>query len=167
MIQLKSLNIDHMADVLRIQEYCYTDIEPESSGSLQAKILASPGTCLIAESIEGAVGYLIAVPIVYPRLPELNAPKFELSVDPDTLYIHDLAVDRTGRGKGVAQALVRASIDTAKRSGLSGACLVAIQRSETFWQQFGFMAVAQPADELLPKLASYGTDAKLMRGWLR
>jgi ribosomal protein S18 acetylase RimI-like enzyme len=163
MIQLSLLRSEHMADVLRIQDYCYTEIEPESLESLQAKILASPSTCLIAESCEGAVGYLIAVPILYPLLPALNAPAFKLSAGADTLYIHDLAIDSTGRRKGVAQALVRASIEIAKRSGLSRACLVAIQNSQSFWEQFGFETVAEPADEPKPKLASYGDDAKLMR----
>ena len=163
MVQLKSLKTANMADVLRIQDYCYTEIEPESFDSLQAKILASPSTCLIAESSEGAVGYLIAVPIIYPKLPALNSPTFELAAGVDTLYIHDLAVDSARRRKGVAQSLVRASIDAAKRSGLSRACLVAIQNSQSFWEQFGFETVAEPADELKPKLASYGDDAKLMR----
>ena len=166
MIQLKLLRREHMADVLRIQDHCYTEIEPESLESLQAKILASPETCLIVESSEGAVGYLIAVPIIYPHLPTLNAPTFELSADTDTLYIHDLAVDSAGRGKGVAQTLVRASIDAAKRSGLSCACLVAIQNSQKFWEQFGFETVAEPSDGLIPKLASYGAGAKLMRAWI-
>lgn len=162
MIQLSLLKREHMADVLRIQDYCYTEIEPESRESLQAKILASPDTCLIAESSEGAVGYLIAVPIAYPHLPTLNAPTFELSADADTLYIHDLAIHGAGRGKGVAQALVRASIDAAKRSGLSRACLVAIQNSQRFWEQFGFETVAELNDELTAKLASYGAGAQLM-----
>ena len=166
MIQLGLLNIEHMADVLRIQDYCYTEIEPESSESLQAKIVASPATCLLAESSEGAVGYLIAVPIVYPNLPALNAPMFELSTGADTLYIHDLAVASAGRGKGVAQALVRSAIDSGKRSGLSKACLVAIQNSQSFWEQFGFEVVAEPANELKAKLASYGADAQLMRAWI-
>jgi ribosomal protein S18 acetylase RimI-like enzyme len=163
MIQLSLLRREHMADVLRIQDYCYTEIEPESLKSLQAKILASPDTCLIAESSEGAVGYLIAVPIVYPHLPTLNAPTFELSADADTLYIHDLAIHGAGRGTGIAQALVQASIDAAKRSGLSRACLVAIQNSQSFWGQFGFEIVAPRGSEISPKLASYGADAQLMR----
>ena len=167
MIQLSLLRREHMADVLRIQDYCYTEIEPESLESLQAKILASPSTCLIAESSESAVGYLIAVPIIYPHLPTLNAPTFELPADADTLYIHDLAIHGAGRGKGVAQALVRASIDAAKRSGLSRACLVAIQNSQSFWEQFEFEVVAEPADEFTAKLASYGADAQLMRAWLK
>jgi hypothetical protein len=74
MIQLNLLKSDHMADVLRIQDYCYTEIEPESLESLQAKILASPNTCLIAESSEGAVGYLIAVPIHLPSPPCAKRP---------------------------------------------------------------------------------------------
>ena len=166
MIQIRFLKTADMADVLRIQDYCYTEIEPESFDSLRAKILASPSTCLIAESSEGAVGYLIAAPIIYPNLPALNSPTFELAAGADTLYIHDLAVDRDGQGKGVAQSMVRASIDAAKRSGLSRACLVAIQNSQSFWEQFGFETVAEPADELVPKLASYGADAKLMRTYV-
>jgi ribosomal protein S18 acetylase RimI-like enzyme len=166
MNQIRFLKTADMANVLRIQDYCYTEIEPESFDSLQAKILASPRTCLIAESSEGAVGYLIAVPIIYPNLPALNSPTFELAAGVDTLYIHDLAVDKAGRGKGVAQALLRAAIDAAKRSGLSRACLVAIQNSQSFWEQFGFETVAEPADELIPKLASYGADAKLMRTYV-
>jgi ribosomal protein S18 acetylase RimI-like enzyme len=148
MIQLKSLKTTDMAEVLRIQDYCYTEIEPESFDSLQAKILASLSTCLIAESSDGAVGYLIAVPIIYPNLPALDSPTFELAAGVDTLYIHDLAVDKAGRGKGVAQALVRASIDAAKGRGLSRACLVAIQNSQSFWEQFGFETVAEPTDGL-------------------
>lgn len=163
MIQLGLLSIEHMADVLRIQEYCYTEIEPESSQSLQAKIVASPATCLLAESSEGALGYLIAVPIIYPNLPALNAPMFELSAGADSLYIHDLAVASAGRGKGVAQALVHAAIDAGRRSGLSKACLVAIQNSQSFWQQFRFETVEEPADALTTKLASYGAGAQLMR----
>jgi ribosomal protein S18 acetylase RimI-like enzyme len=166
MIQLGLLSIEHMADVLRIQEHCYTEIEPESSESLQAKIVASPATCLLAESSEGAVGYLISVPIVYPNLPALNAPIFELQAGADTLYIHDLAVASAGRGKGVAQALVHAAIDAGKRSGLSKACLVAIQNSQSFWQQFKFETVSEPPDALTHKMASYGAGAQLMRTWI-
>ena len=166
MIQLTQLRSEHMADVLRIQDDCYTEIEPESLESLQAKILASPETCLLAETSEGKLGYLIAVPVVYPHLPALNAPTFEVSASADTIYIHDLAVASAGRGRGIAKALLSASINAAKRSGLSRACLVAIQNSQKFWQQFGFETVPEPTDELMLKLESYGADAQLMQAWI-
>jgi ribosomal protein S18 acetylase RimI-like enzyme len=163
MIQLTQLRSEHMADVLRIQDDCYTEIEPESLESLQAKILASPETCLLAETSEGALGYLIAAPVIYPHLPALNAPTFQLLAGGDTLYIHDLAVASAGRGNGVAQLLVRAAIDAGKRIGLSKACLVAIQNSQKFWAKFGFEVEAESHDALIPKLASYGAGAELMR----
>jgi predicted N-acetyltransferase YhbS len=166
MTRLTSLTKDHMADVLRIQKDCYTDIEPESAESLLAKIVASPATCLIAESSEGAIGYLIAVPIIYPHLPALNSPTFKHSVGANTLYIHDLAIANAGRGKGTAQAMVRAVIATAKLSGWSRACLVAIQHSRQFWEQFGFETVVTPCSKITPKLASYGAGARLMQAWV-
>ncbi len=166
MIQLTQLRSEHMADVLRIQDDCYTEIEPESLESLQAKILGSPETCLLAETSEGALGYLIAVPIIYPHLPALNAPTFELLEGADTLYIHDLAVASAGRGNGVAQLLVRDAIDAGKRIGLSKACLVAIQNSQKFWTQFRFETVPEPPDALITKLASYGAGAQLMQAWI-
>ena len=132
--------------------------------SLQAKLLAAPRTCRIADSSEGPVGYLIAVPIVYPHLPALNAPTFELSADPDTLYIHDLAIDGAGRGKGVAQALVRASINAAKHSGLSRACVVAIHNPQSFRERLGFetVSVEEEAEQLTPNPARSWAESSVM-----
>ena len=166
MIQLTQLRSEHMADVLRIQDDCYTEIEPESLESLQAKILASPETCLLTETSEGKLGYLIAVPVVYPHLPALNAPTFQLLAGADMLYIHDLAVASAGRGKGIAQVLVSDAINAGKRIGLPKACLVAIQNSQKFWAQFRFETVPEPPDALIPKLASYGPGAQLMQAWI-
>ena len=166
MIQLKALAAAHMPDVLRIQDGCYVEIEPESRESLQAKILASPGTCLVAESAAGVVGYVIAIPVRYPDLPALNAPTFQPATAADTLYIHDLAVADAGRGTGAGRALVRSAIDAAKGRGLASACLVAIQGSMPYWEQFGFEKVAAPPDRVAAKLASYGPAAQLMRASL-
>ena len=152
-----------MRDVLRIQEDCYVEIEPESRGSLEAKIVASPGTCLLAENADGVVGYLIAVPVRYPDLPALNAPSFHLETDVDTLYIHDLAVAATGRGTGAGRALVLSVLDAARSRGLASACLVAIQDSVPYWEQFGFQVNGKPPGRVAAKLASYGADAQLMQ----
>jgi len=43
---------------------------------------------------------------------------------------------------------------------------VAIQNSQSFWQQFRFEAVEGPADAVTTKLASYGAGAQLMRAWI-
>ncbi|MEJ5990475.1 GNAT family N-acetyltransferase [Ramlibacter sp. PS3R-8] len=155
-----------MADVLRIQDSCYVDIEPEARESLQAKILASPSTCLVAEIAGDVVGYLIAAPILYPDLPELNAPTFQLAANADTLYLHDLAIANAARGTRAGRALVRAAMEVAKEGDLTGACLVAIQGSVRYWEQLGFEIVEAPPDGVAAKLASYGAAARLMRAAL-
>lgn len=166
MIHVRTLDEAHLSDVLRIQALCYREIEPESRESLRAKVVASPGTCFLAETDAGVVAYLITVPVRFPHLPALDAPTFELAADADTLYIHDLAVAETGRGTGAGQALVRASIETARARGIRSACLVAIQGSAGYWQQFGFAAVVPPTGKAVAKLASYGPSAQLMRAAL-
>jgi predicted N-acetyltransferase YhbS len=157
----------HLREVLRIQDECYVEIEPESRESLQAKLLASPGTCLVAATAAGVVAYLIAVPVRYPELPALNVPYFQVASDADTLYIHDLAVADTGRATGAGRALVRAALDAARARGLSRACLVAIQGSAPYWKQFGFEQTEARTTAVAAKLASYGAGARLMRTSLR
>lgn len=152
-----------MADVLRIQAQCYREIVPESRASLHAKVLASPTTCFVAETAAGAVGYLISVPVLYPDLPPLDAPTFVPAPGADTLYLHDLAVADAGRGTGAGRALVSAGLDAGRARGLQNACLVAIQDSSPYWEQFGFERTAAANERVAAKLASYGAAAQLMR----
>jgi hypothetical protein len=86
-----------MPDVLRLQEDCYVEIEPQSRESPEAKILASPGTCLAAETAEtadGVAGYLIAVPVRHPDLPALNAPSLHLATGKGRRWIAAWLRDR-------------------------------------------------------------------------
>lgn len=160
--RIRLLRPADLPEVLRIQAQCYTAIEPESAQSLRAKIEASPATCLLAQAGTGAVGYLIAVPVRAPYLPALDAPRFELAADADTLYLHDLAVAPEGRGTGAGKALVRSARAAGCASGLRKACLIAIQGSVPYWQEFGFEPVTAPEAGLAAKLASYGAGAQLM-----
>ena len=164
MVRIRCIEEADLDAVLRIQDQCYVEITPESLVSLRAKILASPGTCFVAETAAaGVFGYLIAVPVRYPELPALDARTFEPSMGADTLYIHDLAVAQAGRGTGAARSLVNCGMNAARSQGLRAACLVAIQGSVRYWEQFGFEMVAAPSTGVARKLASYGAAAQLMR----
>lgn len=155
-----------LAAVVRIQAECYTEIVPEQPASLAAKMQGAPGTCFAAEAHQ-VVAYLIAVPVVFPHLPMLDAPAFALPPGADTLYLHDLAVAPAGRGTGAGEALVRSALRAGAASGLRQACLVAIQGSVRYWQRFGFETMAVPSPAIAAKLASYGPAAQLMTAPLR
>jgi len=159
---IRRLHAGDMPAVMRIQAACYTQIVPESHASMAAKVDAAPLTCFLAQAGDAAVGYLIAVPVAYPRLPALDAPTYAVPPDADTLYLHDLAVAPAGRGTGAAQALVRVVLEAGQAAGLRRACLVAIQDSVAFWQRFGFAPVHAPDAQVAEKLSSYGAGARLM-----
>ena len=162
MVRILRLQSVHMADVLRIQDQCYTAIAPESAESLGAKISAAPDTCFVAQAGDHVVGYLIAAPIRFPQLPLLNAKGFTVAPDADTLYLHDLAVGTTGRGTGAGQRLVEHATLAGRVRGLRRACLVAIQDSAPYWERFGFIPVTPQGLPGTSGLGSYGAGARLM-----
>lgn len=150
-----------LAAVLAIQADCYIAIEPESAGSLLAKLRASPATCFIAARGGEPLGYLIALPWQAQDPPPLNAADCELPDAPDCLYLHDLAVAAGGRALGVGRELVAAFLRRLQVSRLGLAGLVAIQDSAPYWARYGFRVVP-PSPRLAAKLASYGAGVHYM-----
>lgn len=150
-----------IAAVLAIQAVCYTEIVPESAGSLLAKLRASPSTCFIAEGGGAALGYLIALPWQAQNPPPLDAADCRLPSEPDCLYLHDLAVGAGARALGAGRALVGAFLQCLQESKLARAGLVAIQNSAPYWARYGFRVVPASA-RLAAKLASYGDGVHYM-----
>jgi predicted N-acetyltransferase YhbS len=148
-----------LAEVLRIQAACFTELQPESEVSLAAKLRAAPAHCWAAAAPGGSLAaYLFALPWLAESPPTLDASDCVLPEQPDCLYLHDLSVDPQARGSGLAQALVQRFLDGLAASGLDRACLIAVQNSAGFWGRWGFGPAAQtPA--LRVKLASYGAEA--------
>jgi len=105
-------------------------------------------------------GYLIAHPWRLLTLPPLNSLLGALPTDPDTFYLHDLALLPSARGTGAARRIVQRQVVHARCEGFGCLSLVAVNRSEDFWRRQGFMPVEQP--ELREKLLSYETDARYM-----
>lgn len=157
-----------LAEVLRIQAACFTELVPESEASLAAKLYAAPAHCWVAAASAEAGGslraYLFALPWRAEAPPLLDAPDCVLPAQPDCLYLHDLSVDPQARGQGLAQALVQRFLDGLHTSGLDRACLIAVQNSSAFWGRWGFQP-SPLAASLADKLGSYGADvAYLERG---
>ena len=147
--------------VLAIQAICYTEVTPESKGSMRAKLSASQATCLIASLGGSTVGYLIALPWESSNPPVLNAETCRLPPSPSCLYLHDLAVTPEARKFGAGRALVEAFLTRLRDSGLGRASLVAVQDSAPYWERHGFRAVPL-SEPLRARLSTYGRGVQYM-----
>ncbi|MEG0082542.1 MAG: GNAT family N-acetyltransferase [Massilia sp.] len=127
--------------VLRIQAACYPAAMQEPAAVVAARMAAAHGTCMVGIH-EGIVrGYLFAYPSRLGLVTDLNAP-FTVARQPDTLYLHDLAIAPCALGRGLARALVDDALRMARTLGLAHAALVSVQDSERFWHALGWRAAS-------------------------
>jgi len=142
--------------IIKIQKEAYTEIPPEDVSILKSKWLSSPKTCAVYLNRENMVlAYLLAHPWASETPPKLNE-KSPISVSLN-LYLHDLALADSARGKGIAKKLVENLIYNAKVQGFEKILLVAVQNSIGFWGKFGFLNVPN-----VVICSSYGDNAQLM-----
>lgn len=130
--------------VLRIQAACYPAPMQEPAAVVAARMAVACATCLVG-SHEGSVrGYLFAYPSRLGLVTDLNAP-FTVADRPDTLYLHDLAIEPCALGRGLARALVGDALRLARTQGLAHAALVSVQDSAGFWEALGWRATSTNA----------------------
>jgi len=136
-ISLRPMLPTDLDAVLRIQAACYPVAMQEPAAVVAARIVAAHGTCLVGMH-EGVVrGYLFTYPSRLGLVTDLNAP-FIVSDQPDTLYLHDLAIEACALGRGMARALVNDVLHLARTLGLAHAALVSVQDSARFWHALGW-----------------------------
>jgi GNAT superfamily N-acetyltransferase len=126
------------------------------------RIRPGPGAeCEPAVADSGLAGYVLSHPWLSEEPPPLNASLDAVPAGATTYYIHDLALASAARGRGQGAAIVERLAAHAAASGFRSLTLVAVNRSCGFWKRLGFRAAMTAA--LDEKLASYGSDALLMR----
>lgn len=160
MIDIRPMCVDDIDAVFGVQAEAYADGFIESRTVIGERLAAAPQTAWVAEA-DGQVGaYLVAYPSVRGRLSALGAG-FQPSAEADSLYIHDLAVQRRLAGQGVGPALVRHAWAQALRLGLVYSSLVSVQSSMAFWEGLGYCPQAPRVDDQ-DKLGSYPGPACYM-----
>jgi GNAT superfamily N-acetyltransferase len=130
-----------LADVLDVQAACYPPAMQEPAHVVLARLAASPGTVLVARDDDGVCGYLFAYPSCLGKVTPLGGA-FAVPAEPDTLYLHDLAVAPRAAGQGLARALVARLHANAAVRGLRHAALVSVQDSLGFWESLGYAPAA-------------------------
>lgn len=137
---------------------------PEDETIFTERLRLYPAGCRVLD-IEGrASGYVISHPWRLREPPALNSSLGALPPNPDTYYLHDLALLREARGAGAGSAIIKAFGTQARAERLAAMSLVAVHDSVEFWQKHGFTVVEEPA--LSAKLASYDQAARFMVRWL-
>jgi ribosomal protein S18 acetylase RimI-like enzyme len=159
---IRPMDFADFPSILAIQALCYTELVPESEQSLQAKLRASPATCNVVCLQGSVIGYLIAVPWSFASPPLLNAATCALPAQPDSLYLHDMAIAPAARKVGAGRILVERFIEQVAELNFNCASLVAVQDSKSYWRRYGFQPVPQTAI-LKAKLLSYGANVEYMR----
>jgi len=155
------MGVDDLDAVLAVQAACYPPSMQEAAGVVLARLAVAPNTCLVAVDAGGICGYLFAYPSLLGVVTPLGAA-FEPASQPDTLYLHDLAVAPRAHGCGLARRLVTQLLAQASRQGIAASSLVSVQETATFWASLGY----RPADVDCPQsrvaLATYPGAARYM-----
>lgn len=152
---LQPLRKSDVEEILEVQRICYGPFFIESRAAFESKILAGQTSFGIFESGR-MLGYAVAFPWKRDVPVPLDSEQLEIPLQPDCLYLHDIAVSPAARGRGLGNAFVRALSNEACRLGFRSMDLVAVQGASSFWQQFGFNPIAGESP-------GYGSDAVKMR----
>lgn len=133
----------------------------EDRACFEERLALFPEGCFVLASTEAAKGYLIAYPWRLGEIPPLNCQLGRLPAMREALYLHDLALDPTLRGRGHVRPIIEHLIEVARASGARRIALVSVNDSAAFWQGMGFEPrLGDPA--IAQKLEGYGDGATYM-----
>lgn len=143
------------ADINALQHEVYHQIEPEPLAVLQDKWIKSPELCFCYQQDGVFLSYLLAhawnsdtTPSLSKLLPDDYAGPF--------LFLHDLAVSKAAKGKGIGTKMVTHLLEKAHQGRFEKIILVSIQSSKAFWEKHGFIEIPHHVSN------SYGDDATYM-----
>lgn len=150
--------------VIALQDSCYDNALYEPATLLAERLASAADSCwLIENPLRELQAYLFAYPAKDGSVTPLAQP-FAVSAVPQLLYLHDMAVSPLARGQALAARLLAQAEQYAIYRQLTKLALVAVQGSESYWQQCGFVT-HQPHSTLAQQaLVSYtGQNARYMQ----
>ena len=133
---------------------------PEDRSVFVERLHLYPQGCHVLVGSGRPIGYALTHPWQLAEPPPLNSPLGEIPREANTYYVHDVALLPEGRGRGYAGQIIDRLADHAMKAGYGAMSLVAVNKSQKFWEKLDFRAQDIPG--LKTKLSSYGPDAALM-----
>lgn len=158
---LRLMTANDLVAVLAIQSEYYAGKLIEPGDIILSRLRDFPETSWVAEDTGGVCAYLAAHPARLGQI-SLLGHAFDSCTQPDSLYLHDMAVARRSGGRGVGTALTSMAWEKAQNDGLQHSSLVAIPSAISYWLRSGYRASC-PSDELhIARLKAYGDQAQYM-----
>jgi GNAT superfamily N-acetyltransferase len=117
-----------------------------------------PEGCFVLENDEEILGYCISHPWNLHEIPMLDRFITSLPFERNCLYIHDIVVLPSARGKSHSLRIMEWLETMAYLSKFLGLALVSVYGTSYLWEKYGFVQ----ADASDVKLKFYGDDAKYM-----
>ena len=139
-LSIRPLESDDISAVLAIQEDVYRPELIETGETFAQKMKLFPSGCLGCFEGDTLLGYVFSQPWYGHEIIPLDAHFTEIPALPDCYYIHDLAVRKICRSRGIGQKLIDSLFPLADSLGIQRFMLVSVQDSEQFWQRWGFIA---------------------------
>ena len=152
--------------VLAIQLACYGAGFVEDGALIARRLAAAPHTGWVVEHEGGVRAYLAGYPSVVGKLTPLHG-EFEVAQQPDSLYLHDLAVHPGASGLRLGPLLVRHAWARAIQAGWRQSTLVSVQSSVGFWERQGYAATLPHGPQQQARLATYPGESVYMIRRLR
>lgn len=132
-VVLRPMREDDVPVVSDIGTQSYRPCYYESDESFYSKWLGYPKGCYVATLEKKVVGYAITFPFYMGEVFALNSI-YTPFLYSDCHYFHDVCVSPLYRGRGYAKRLIRKVWNTS----VHPKCLVAVNNSKKFWNQYGF-----------------------------
>ncbi len=133
-LNIREISDNDYKDIEEIANQSYSNQYYESQKSLVSKIENFPLGSFVAD-LDGVVGYIISFPYNLGEPFPINT-EYNLVMDPDCWYIHDLCVINRFRNKGVGSQLVKKVL----KESWNVVALTSVQNSINFWKKFGFLS---------------------------
>ncbi|ORY07335.1 hypothetical protein K493DRAFT_295544 [Basidiobolus meristosporus CBS 931.73] len=162
---VENMKAEDLPKVHEIQLSVYGKEFHEEFSCFLDKFNAYPMGCFVARRTDDSttvVGYCFSHPIAFPNIPSLNGTP-SMAEQPNSYFIHDLALSNEARGHKVGKALYNKVLSYAEKINLKHTYLISVQKSRKFWNQAGFTEVEDDGTLTAGLQQVYGPDACLMQ----
>lgn len=135
------------ADLARVSQLAATSYpdHPEGDAIFSERLDLFPDGCWALEHNNDVAGYSICHPYVFGKPVTLDTTLGALPQDADVLYLHDMTIEASLRGRGIAGAAVARAKRLARNLAFEMITLVAVNDSLPFWQRHGFLGLEDAA----------------------